>query len=185
MTSEVSEVGGLWPNKGASNQTITNNYRDIPWTSQWKISPSTITSINSTLLCLHDTGAGQQSRSISLSRCTTWKRKSQVPLLLTTDPVQQANKQRYLRKIPRKLKVLFHTHFYSHFFSLNHLSTYLIKYSQSTTLHIWQRIMFHIFPFLNEMCLQHLDHFSASIILFFRSKSSDDFADKKKTEAEE
>ena len=30
------------------------------------------------------------------------------------------------------------------------------------------------------MCLQYLDHFSASIILFFRSKSSDDFADKKR-----
>ena len=40
--------------------------------------------------------------------------------------------------------------------------------------------MFHISPFLNEMCLQYLDHFSASIILFFRSKSSDDFADKKR-----
>ena len=51
------------PNKGASNQTITNNYRDLPWTSQWKISPSTVTSINPTLLCLHDTGAEWWSRS--------------------------------------------------------------------------------------------------------------------------
>ena len=68
---------------------------------------------------------------------------------------------------------------FTFFSSLTHLSTYLI-YSQSTTLHIWRRIMFHISPFLNEMCLQYLDHFSASIILFFRSKSSDDFADKKR-----
>ena len=37
-------------NEGVSNQTITNELGDLPWTSPWKISPSTITSGNPTLL---------------------------------------------------------------------------------------------------------------------------------------